>query len=91
MVRGAKKRFVPNSFQDPMGSSNKWFYSILEPVVTLFSPLKIPKCLENGPFWDRKSVKNWVKNGFFQKVYISLYICLLVHARRPNFVLAWNF
>ena len=28
-------------------------------MVTRFGPWKIPKCLENGPFWDRK----WVKNG----------------------------
>ena len=30
-----------------------------EPVVMRFGPWKIPKCLENGPFWDQK----WVKNG----------------------------
>ena len=30
-----------------------------EHVVTRFGPWKIPKCLENGPFWDQK----WVKNG----------------------------
>ena len=30
-----------------------------EPVGARFGPCKIPKCLENGPFWDQK----WVKNG----------------------------
>ena len=30
-----------------------------EPVATGFGPWKTPKCLENGPFWDQK----WVKNG----------------------------
>ena len=30
-----------------------------EPVVACFGPRKIPKCLENGPFWDQQ----WVKNG----------------------------
>ena len=30
-----------------------------EPVATGFGSWKIPKCLENGPFWDQK----WVKNG----------------------------
>ena len=30
-----------------------------EPVATGFGPWKIPKCLEYGPFWDQK----WVKNG----------------------------
>ena len=28
-------------------------------VVAHFGPPKIPKCLENGLFWDQK----WVKNG----------------------------
>ena len=35
------------------------FLAHFEPVVTRFGPWKIPKCLENGPFWDQK----WVKNG----------------------------
>ena len=30
-----------------------------ELVVARFGPPKIPKCLENGLFWDKK----WVKNG----------------------------
>ena len=35
------------------------FLGLFEPVVARFVPWKIPKCLENGPFWDPK----WVKNG----------------------------
>ena len=35
------------------------FLAHFEPVVTHFGPWKIPQCLENGPIWDRK----WVKNG----------------------------
>ena len=35
------------------------FLAHFEPVVTRFGPWKIPKCLETGPFWDPK----WVKNG----------------------------
>ena len=35
------------------------FFGRFEPVVARFGPRKIPKCLENGPFWDQK----WVKNG----------------------------
>ena len=31
----------------------------IEPVGARFGPWKIPKCLESGPFWDQK----WVKNG----------------------------
>ena len=30
-----------------------------EVVVAHFGPPKMPKCLENGLFWDQK----WVKNG----------------------------
>ena len=35
------------------------FLGRFEPVVARFGPWKIPKCLENGPFWDQR----WVKNG----------------------------
>ena len=35
------------------------FLARFEPVVTRFGPWKIPKWLENGPFWDQK----WVQNG----------------------------
>ena len=35
------------------------FLARFEPVVARFGPWKIPKCLENGPFWDQQ----WVKNG----------------------------
>ena len=35
------------------------FLARFEPVVARFGPRKIPKCLENGPFWDQK----WIKNG----------------------------
>ena len=35
-----------------------------EPVATGFGSWKIPKCLENGPFWDQKCVKNGSKTRF---------------------------
>ena len=35
------------------------FLGRFEPVVARFGPMKIPKCLENGPFQDQK----WIKNG----------------------------
>ena len=38
-----------------------------KPVVTRFGPRKIPKCLEIGPFWDQKWVKNGSKPRFFKK------------------------
>ena len=43
----------------PLGMLKQVFLANFEPVVTLFGPWKIPKCLKNGPFWDQK----WVKNG----------------------------
>ena len=42
------------------------FLAHFEPMVAHFGPWKIPKCLENGPSWEQK----WVKNGpktFFSK------------------------
>ena len=42
------------------------FLAHFEPVVTGFGPWKVPKCLENGPFGDRKSVKNGSKTHFFK-------------------------
>ena len=56
---GRKKSFFPKLFLDHLGCSNKCFFGRFEPVVARFGPWKIPKCLENGPFWDQK----WVKNG----------------------------
>ena len=35
------------------------FLAHFEPVATGFGSWKIPKCFDNGPFWDHK----WVKNG----------------------------
>ena len=35
-----------------------------EPVATGLGSWKIPKCLENGPFWDQKWVKNESKTRF---------------------------
>ena len=41
------------------------FLARFEPVVTRFGPRNIPKCLEDGPFWDQR----WVENG--SKVHFS--------------------
>ena len=37
-----------------------------EPVKTGFGSCKLPKCLENGPFWDQKLVKNGSKTFFLK-------------------------
>ena len=43
----------------PCATLKQVFLDCFERVVTHFGPPKIPKCLENGLFWDQK----WVKNG----------------------------
>ena len=47
------------------------FLARFEPVVTRFGPWKIPKCLENGLFWDQKMGQKWVRNAFFPKVILD--------------------
>ena len=46
------------------GMLKQVFLGRFEPVVALFGPWKIPKYLENGPFQDRKGVKNGSKTHF---------------------------
>ena len=43
----------------PCATLKQVFLDRFELVVAHFGPPKIPKCLENGLFWDQK----WVKNG----------------------------
>ena len=58
-VPGAKKIIFSKVVPRPLGMLKQVFFGRFEPVVARFGPSKIPKCLENGPFWDQK----WVKNG----------------------------
>ena len=67
-VPGAKKIIFSKVVPRPLGMLKHVFLARFEPVVTLFGPWKIPKYLENGPFWNQK----WVKNGSktrFSKIY----------------------
>ena len=59
MVPGAKKIIFCKVVPRPLGMLKQVFLGRFEPVVARFGPWKIPKCLENGSFWDQK----WVKNG----------------------------
>ena len=43
----------------PCGTLKQLLLNRFQLVVAHFGPPKIPKCLENGMFWDQK----WVKNG----------------------------
>ena len=54
-VKNAFSKSDPGSF----GMLKQVSLAHFEHVVMRFGPYKIPKCLENGPFWDQK----WVKNG----------------------------
>ena len=50
----------------PCATLKQVFLDRFELVVAYFGPPKIPKCLENGLFWDQKMGQKWVQNAFFQ-------------------------
>ena len=54
-----KKIIVSKNVPRPLGMLKQVFLVRFERVVTHFGPWKLPKCLENGGFWDQK----WVKMG----------------------------
>ena len=56
--RGKKMTFLQNDPR-PCATLKHMFLDRFELVVAHFGPPKIPKCLENGLFWDQK----WVQNG----------------------------
>ena len=58
-VKTGSKTCFSKSDHGPFGMLKQVFLAHSERVVTHFGPRKMPKCLENGPFWDQK----WVKNG----------------------------
>ena len=55
---GSKTQFSKND-PGPFMMLKQVVLAHFEPVGTGFGSWKLPKCLENGPFWDQK----WVKNG----------------------------
>ena len=63
-VHGAKRIIFSKVVPRPFGMLKQVFLARFEPVVTHFGPWKIPKCLENGLFWDQKRVKNGSKTRF---------------------------
>ena len=60
---GSKTRF-PKSDLGPFGMLKQVFLPHFEPVAMGFGSWKISECLENGPFWDQRWVKNGSKTGF---------------------------
>ena len=63
-VPGAKKIIFSKVVPRPFGMLKHVFLARFEPVVACFGPWKIPKCLENGVFWEQKCVKNGSKTHF---------------------------
>ena len=58
-VKNGSKTHFSKSDLGPFGIVKKVFLAHFELVVLRFGAWKIPKCLDNGPLWDPK----WVKNG----------------------------
>ena len=56
-VPRAKKIIFSKVVPGPLGKLKQVFLVRFKPMVARFGPWKIPKCLENGPFWDQKWVK----------------------------------
>ena len=63
-VPRAKKNIFSKVVPRPFGVLKQVFLGRFETVVARFGPWKIPKCLENGPFWDQQCVKVGQKRVF---------------------------
>ena len=63
-VPGARKIIFSKVVPRPLKMLKQVFLGRLEPVVARFGPWRMPKCLENGPFWDQQCVKNGSKTRF---------------------------
>ena len=57
---GAQKMTFFKNDPRPHGMPKQVFLARYEPVVARCGPRKIPKCLENGLFWDQMGKKNVV-------------------------------
>ena len=64
---GSKMHFSKND-PGPFGVLKQVFLARFEPKITRFGPWKMPKCLEIGPLWDQKWVKNGSKRGFPKEI-----------------------
>ena len=71
-VKNGSRTHYSKSDPGPFGVPKQVFLVHFEPLVMRFGPLKIPKCLENGAFWDQKSVKTGSKICF-SKSYLGLF------------------
>ena len=62
-TRCKKKKTLFKNDPGPQGMPKQVFLVCFELVVAGCGPPKIPKCLENGLFWDQRSIKNGSKMG----------------------------
>ena len=72
--KGSITRFSKSDL-GPLGMLKQLFLAHFEPVLTRLGPLSMPKCLENGLFWEQK----WVKMGqkrIFPKVIMDPFWCI---------------
>ena len=58
-VQNGPKTCFSKSDREPARRLKQGFLACFEPQIARFGPWRIPKCLENGPCWDKK----WVQNG----------------------------
>ena len=58
-VQNGSKTGFSKSDPEPLGMLKQVFLAHFKLDITRFAPWKRPKCLKNGPLWDRK----WVENG----------------------------
>ena len=63
-VKNASKTHLSKSDPGPFGMLKQVFLAHFQPLMTRFGPWKIPKCFENGSFWNQKRVKNGSKTRF---------------------------
>ena len=72
---GAQKKTFPKNDPRPHGMPKQVFLARLDLMVARVGRPKIPKCLENGLFWDKKRGskmgQKWVKNVLIQKMILD--------------------
>ena len=73
-VKNGSKTHFSKCDHGPLGMLKQLFLPHFELVVTRFGPWKMPKCLEKGPFWDQKWVKNGSKTRFPQQLFTQLHL-----------------
>ena len=88
-ARGSPKRWVPkwvhrvqkkliffNKDPGPHGMPKQVLLARFELMVARFGPSKIPKCLENGLFWDKKKGSKMGQKCVFPKMILHHLQCL---------------